>query len=108
MPARVTPTLLALLDQMMEDPAREWYGLELMAATGLQSGTLYPLLHRLVDDGWLERTRDAPSEEGGTSRRLYRLTGQGALSAPRLLAERKPNKAAAPGLLAPKPRAMPT
>jgi DNA-binding PadR family transcriptional regulator len=78
MPRRITKQLLALLDVVTDDPTREWYGLELMAATGLSSGTLYPLLHRLVADGWLVRTQEKPSEKGGASRRLYRLTAVGA------------------------------
>jgi len=73
----------------MADLNHEWYGLELMAVTNLRSGTLYPLLHRLVDDGWLERTREMPSDEGGTSRRLYKLTGQGATGAAAALAQRR-------------------
>lgn len=88
MPQRITNQLLALLEAMMADLNREWYGLELMEATNLSSGTLYPLLHRLVADGWLERTREVPSEDGGRSRRLYKLTGQGTLSADSLLSEK--------------------
>ena len=78
MPRRITKQLLALLDVLTDDPTREWYGLELMEATGLSSGTLYPLLHRLVADGWLVRTQEKPSDKGGASRRLYRLTAIGA------------------------------
>jgi PadR family transcriptional regulator, regulatory protein PadR len=94
-PRRITNQLLALLEALMADFDREWYGLELMEATNLSSGTLYPLLHRLVADGWLERTREVPSEDGGRSRRLYKVTGQGALSAGRILSERADRKTAA-------------
>jgi PadR family transcriptional regulator PadR len=87
-PQRITNQLLVLLEALMADLNREWYGLELMQAANLSSGTLYPLLHRLVADGWLERTREVPSEAGGRSRRLYKLTGQGTLSADRILSER--------------------
>jgi DNA-binding PadR family transcriptional regulator len=78
MPERITRQLLAVLEAISADPSREWYGLELMEATGLSSGTLYPILHRLVSDGWLVRTREAPSEAGGSSRRLYKVTAIGA------------------------------
>ena len=64
MPERITKQLLKLLEAMLADAAREWYGLELMDATGIRSGTLYPLLHRLVADGWLERTRRHPPTSG--------------------------------------------
>jgi DNA-binding PadR family transcriptional regulator len=77
MPERVTKQLVAVLQALLADSDREWYGLELMEVTGLSSGTLYPLLHRLVLDGWLVRTREARSDIGGTERRLYKLSGVG-------------------------------
>jgi len=76
-PERITKPLLRVLEAFAEDPTREWYGLELMSAARLSSGTLYPLLHRLVTDGWLVRTRDTASSAGGAGRRMYRLTGLG-------------------------------
>lgn len=88
MPERITKQLVATLSVLIADPAREWYGLELMEATGLSSGTLYPVLHRLVEDGWLVRTRDAPSDKGGPGRRLYRLTGVGQALSDGLLSTR--------------------
>ena len=66
MPERITPQLLAVLAALVADPTQEWYGLELMDATALSSGTLYPILHRLVADGWLIRTRaNSPSRRRG-------------------------------------------
>lgn len=89
MPERITQQLLAVLEAFISDPTREWYGLELMDAASLKSGTLYPLLHRLVADGWLVRTRDAPSTVGGPGRCLYRLTAVGEHAAAPLLEPRK-------------------
>src|SRR5438270_2465090 len=88
MPERVTRQLLNVLDVFLEDPTRELYGLEVMEAARITSGTLYPILHRLAADGWITRTRDAPSERGGAGRRLYRLTPTGRLHAIELLEER--------------------
>ena len=88
MPERTTKTFLRLIAVMMTDPSKDWYGLELMESARLSSGTLYPLLQRLVRDDWLERTGEAPSERGGTSRRIYRMTGHGVRSADALLAAR--------------------
>jgi PadR family transcriptional regulator PadR len=88
MPERITKTLVTLLKALLDDPTREWYGLELIDATGMSSGTLYPLLHRLTAEGWLERTRDIASDTGGTGRRLYRLTGIGAQAAAATVAPR--------------------
>jgi PadR family transcriptional regulator PadR len=89
MPQRITNQLLAVLIAFLAEPEGEWYGLELMERAGLSSGTLYPILHRLLDDGWLVRTRDVPSEIGGGGRRLYKLTGVGAAAAADVLESRK-------------------
>jgi DNA-binding PadR family transcriptional regulator len=37
-------------------------------------GTLYPILHRLEDEGWIRGTW---SGDGGRRRKVYRLTGSG-------------------------------
>lgn len=59
----------------------EWtYGYDLARATGLQSGTLYPILARLHDRGQLiarweeEHERSSPE---GPRRHLYRLSDEG-------------------------------
>ena len=81
MPQRITNQLLAVLVLFLAEPEREWYGMELMKRAGLSSGTLYPILRRLLNDGWLVRTGDVRSEIGGGGRRLYKLTGVGAVAA---------------------------
>lgn len=88
MPERITEQLVRLLDVLTPEAHREWYGMELMEAAGLSSGTLYPLLHRLEADGWLERTREASSDIGGTRRVMYRITGHGVRCADMVLARR--------------------
>lgn len=104
MPERITRQLLAVLDALCSDPGREWYGLELMERGGLSSGTLYPILHRLVLEGWLVRTRDMASDVGGSSRRLYRLTALGertslAILESRRTIAREPTERWRPGLV---------
>lgn len=90
MPQRITRQTVFLLEALLSDPAREWYGFELMEYAGLRSGTVYPLLHRLESDGWLTSTREAidPSAEGRPRRRLYRLTAEGERSSRTLVAQR--------------------
>lgn len=58
--------------------APDWtHGYALMKGTGLKSGTLYPLLLRLSDDGYLE-ARDEPSlMPGRPPRKSYRLSTSG-------------------------------
>jgi DNA-binding PadR family transcriptional regulator len=69
----MTRTLLAFLDA-----PRSWrYGYDLMKAADVSSGTLYPLLARLSDDGWLESRWEESEYPGKPPRQLYRLTATG-------------------------------
>ena len=56
------------------------YGFDVMAATGLPSGTVYPLLRRLEREGcvvgrWEDEA--AAFAEGRPRRRTYRITARG-------------------------------
>ncbi len=68
---------------LLEDPPVERYGLELMRATGQPSGTLYPILARLQEAGWVRAGWEDvdPSVEGRPARRYYSLTAEGAAAA---------------------------
>ncbi len=76
------PTQL-VLSALLEDPARELYGVEIGGAAGLPSGTVHPILARLEGRGWLESRWEEidPREEGRPPRRYYRLTASGVQSA---------------------------
>jgi len=66
-----------LLSALLENP-REWrYGYEISRQTGLKSGTLYPLLMRLSDQGLLEEAWREPQLPGRPARHVYRLTAGG-------------------------------
>jgi DNA-binding PadR family transcriptional regulator len=81
-----SPQTLRVLDALLEDAGAWHYGYALSRRTGLRSGTLYPILIRLAERGWLE-TRWAPSERPGRPpRHTYRLTAEGARRAPGHLA----------------------
>lgn len=69
-----TNTFLAA---MLEDPLAWRYGYELLKKTGLQSGTLYPLLMRLSDQGLLEAQWREAEKTGKPPRHVYRLTSDG-------------------------------
>jgi DNA-binding PadR family transcriptional regulator len=57
---------------------REWrYGYDLSRETGLKSGTLYPLLIRLHDQGFLEAEWRPSEKVGRPPRHAYRLTASG-------------------------------
>jgi len=73
----MTRTLLAFL----ETPGSWRYGYDLMKVTDLSSGTLYPLLARLNEDGWLESRWQESDSPGRPPRQLYRLTATGRMRA---------------------------
>jgi PadR family transcriptional regulator PadR len=77
MPRRLSPQTLAVLTALA-DAAGDWrYGLELSAATGLKSGSLYPILLRLSEQGLLESCWQDPTQPGRPPRHAYRITGTG-------------------------------
>jgi DNA-binding PadR family transcriptional regulator len=56
----------------------EWlYGLQIAAATGLKSGSLYPILARLNERGFVESQWLEPERPGRPPRHAYRITGLG-------------------------------
>jgi len=66
-------------------------GADIARETNLSSGTLYPILMRLEENGWVEsKWEDGnPSELGRPRRRLYRITSLGARNARKGFAEIK-------------------
>nr|WP_082772382.1 PadR family transcriptional regulator [Actinoplanes sp. TFC3] len=85
---RMTSSVLKVIAALLADPTSERYGLQIMQATGLPSGTLYPILVRLERAGWVEsKWEDVdPALEGRPSRRYYRLTAEGETEARREVA----------------------
>lgn len=69
---------LLLLNALLEDRLSWQHGYGLSKETQLRSGTLYPILMRLCDRGWLESKWQQPEEAGRPPRHLYRLTAKGA------------------------------
>jgi len=68
---------LLLLRGLLDQP-RQWrHGYDLSQETGLPSGTLYPILVRLSDRGFLESKWEPAPEPGRPPRHLYRLTAKG-------------------------------
>jgi DNA-binding PadR family transcriptional regulator len=76
---RVTTAVARVLRAFLDDPAAPRYGFDLMQATGLPSGTLYPILARLERSGWVRgrSERIDPAAEGRPARRFYELTEDG-------------------------------
>src|SRR5688572_25758895 len=80
---RMTIPTQRVLEALLDDPAREHYGVEIGNAAGLRSGTVHPILARLEGVGWLtSRWEDVdPQAEGRPARRYYRLTADGVQAA---------------------------
>ncbi|WP_405910812.1 PadR family transcriptional regulator [Streptomyces sp. NBC_00828] len=86
---RMTLQTQLVLRALLEDPVKERYGLELCELTGMPSGTVYPILARLEQVGWVDSIWEDPTayEKGGRpGRRLYRITHDGAVQAREALA----------------------
>ncbi|GAB3467169.1 hypothetical protein GCM10027436_81830 [Actinophytocola sediminis] len=64
---------------MMQDQDGKYWGYRLMKATGVRSGVLYPVLDRMLADGWLtdgwEELENARRKH--VRRRYYELTDLG-------------------------------
>ncbi len=81
-----SPQTLLVLLLLLEEPTTWHYGYEISQRTGLKSGTLYPILIRLADQGWLETRWAEPEREGRPARHTYRLTAEGARAAAAIIA----------------------
>jgi len=76
---KLTGPLERVLRVFLADASSRQYGYDIMKAAKLPSGTLYPMLARLHDQGlvtseWEPKPDDA---SGRPPRKYYRLTGEG-------------------------------
>jgi DNA-binding PadR family transcriptional regulator len=72
-----SPQTLAILSMLCADPTRWRHGYDLAQATGLKSGSLYPILIRLAERGLVEAKWEEEQPQGRPRRHLYRLTDDG-------------------------------
>jgi PadR family transcriptional regulator PadR len=79
-----------VLRVLLNDPLAQHYGWDLCDRAGLPSGTLYPILARLEQLGWLKSAWEDPTLHEGAGRprrRFYWLTDDGAEQAAAALAK---------------------
>ena len=74
---RPSDQTVAVLQTLLSRPTVWRYGYDLSKEIGLKSGTLYPLLMRLADDGMLESEWRASIRPGAPARHAYRLSDMG-------------------------------
>jgi DNA-binding PadR family transcriptional regulator len=86
---RITGPLLKVLQVFLSQPTGELSGADVAQVTKLASGTLYPLLMRLEDAGWLisEWEDVLPQTVGRPRKRLYTVTGLGLRKAKTAMSE---------------------
>ena len=74
-PSRQT---VAVLDALAAK-ASDWsHGYDLCRALGLKAGTVYPILIRLAERGYVETAWEQDVPQGRPARHLYRLSATGA------------------------------
>jgi PadR family transcriptional regulator PadR len=78
---------LAVLAELCATPSQWRHGYGLARATGLKSGTLYPVLVRLADRGLVEACWEDEQPSGRPRRHLYRITADGLAVATTALAQ---------------------
>ena len=69
--------MIVLLGALTAEPQTWRHGYDLMKDTGLSSGTLYPILMRMTEQGLVEAEWRDPVQRGRPPRHAYRLTAMG-------------------------------
>jgi PadR family transcriptional regulator PadR len=87
--SRVTPATLDVLEALM-GPDEELYGLKIARNAGRKTGSVYPILARLEEAGWIKSCWEREERDArGPRRRFYRLSPDGLVGARALLTERR-------------------
>jgi PadR family transcriptional regulator, regulatory protein PadR len=93
---RIGRATVDVLEVLLTSDRPRW-GLELIKATGRPSGSVYPLLDRLEQAGWVRSSWDEDTGRRGPRRRMYVLTADGAREAVKVCARRtRPTTATRP------------
>lgn len=87
--SRVTRATLDVLEALM-GPDEELYGLRIAQNAGRKVGSVYPILARLEEAGWVESSWEREERgDRGPRRRFYRFSPEGLETARTLLTERR-------------------
>jgi len=77
---RRTYALVQVAIALMADPSGRHWGYELSKRSGVRPGVMYPLLQRMLDEGWLADGWEEQAQAGRAKRpprRYYKLTEAG-------------------------------
>ncbi|WP_255954576.1 PadR family transcriptional regulator [Streptomyces odontomachi] len=87
---RLTKPTIAVLETLLsstrDDPA---WGLSICRKADLGPGTVYPILDRLAERGWITSHEETGPHPGRPARRFYELTGTGRQQAAEALENRR-------------------
>jgi PadR family transcriptional regulator, regulatory protein PadR len=87
---RRTHALVQVALALMADASGRHWGYELSKQSGVRSGVMYPLLGRMLDEGWLDDGWEEQVQVGRRKRpprRYYELTDQGKIALGALITE---------------------
>lgn len=78
---RTTTALVQVAFALMQDPTSEHWGYQLSKQSGVRSGVLYPILTRMLEEGWLIDGWEDPDTITAKRppRRYYTVTDEGRL-----------------------------
>ncbi|MEU4168842.1 PadR family transcriptional regulator [Streptomyces sp. NPDC026665] len=87
---RLTKPTIAVLEALLSatDDAPAW-GLSICRDADLGPGTVYPILDRLTERGWVTSHEETGPHPGRPARRFYELSGIGRRTATEALESRK-------------------
>ncbi|MGH3314957.1 MAG: PadR family transcriptional regulator [Nocardioidaceae bacterium] len=75
---RPSPQTVAVLLAIADDPEHWCHGYDLCRRLGLRAGTVYPILIRLAERGYVDTSWEQDVPHGRPPRHLYRLSAAGA------------------------------
>jgi PadR family transcriptional regulator PadR len=87
---RRTYALVQVALALMADASSKHWGYELSKRSGVRSGVMYPILQRMLDEGWLGDGWEEQTQAGKAKhppRRYYELTDAGRIELGALIAE---------------------
>lgn len=86
---RRTHALIQVVQALMDNPGGQHWGYDLSKRAGVRSGVLYPILQRMLAEGWIEDGWEdrADISEKRPPRRYYELTAEGGAQLARILDE---------------------
>ena len=77
---RITYSLIQVSAALMSDAMGRHWGYELSKQSGVRSGVMYPILQRMLDEGWLIDGWEDQEQVGRAKRpprRYYKVTDAG-------------------------------